>query len=152
MTTTWTCWRDPHHTTETTKFGWPQCSQCGAAPAYHERFNAIPDTFTLNVYVPTDPRSLAMIARHSGVVGMPGEGDWIDTYYEGWTLGQYTDLEPRARWEHGILHATDRMVTNYPTIARAHLPHDTLTQVGTYAPKTKTLDITDPKALNTWLK
>lgn len=155
----WTCWRDLSHrpVTKNPLFGWPQCSICRAAPAYHERSRYLPDGFRLNVYVPADGRSTAIIAPGSAVVGLitgvGPEGGWVSVYYEGWLNGpmQYGDRDARGLWEAGLLHAADRMVTDYPTIAQARLPLKTLRKVGTYNPKTHEVTVNDEEALTAWV-
>lgn len=138
---TWTCWRDAAHEVTTSKFGWPQCTVCRAAPPYHERPDWLPNDFELGIYVPNTAswKGTAIIAPRSGVVGLPAGGDWIDISYEGWINGpmQYGDRDARGLWEAGIEHAAGRMITDYPTIARAHLPSNSLVRIGLYYPKTR---------------
>lgn len=150
--TTFRCWRDPSHTRiETTRFGWPQCAVCRAAPAYHERPSYLPDDLLLDVLVPTRVGPYQTIDEGSAVVGVPLDENRVLAYYEGWIHGQYAELSKRERWEHGVLHAAGRMVTNYPTVATAHLDAWDVTKVGTYNPKTRELVVTDEDVLRAWL-
>jgi len=155
--TDWTCWRDPSHTTiSTTLFGWPQCSVCRAAPAFHERPAYLHSNFVLGIYVPLD-RARSMIAPRSGVVGLPdggdGEDDWTNVYYEGWVNGpmQYAGRDVRGLWEAGVEHAASRMVTSYPTVAQAHFPSKLVKCIGLYNPAAKTFNVHDEETLNAWL-
>ena len=156
-TTTWTCWRDPAHTSILTHpLGWPQCAECGAAPAYHERGQYLPERFTLTVYVPVDENTYG-IKERSGIVGvstLPESGlDNVLAYYEGWANGamQYADRDTRGQWEAGLLHAADRMVTAYPTISRIVLSSNCLKAIGTYNPWTREVLVEDEAALAEWL-
>ena len=151
-----TCWRDASHEVGQHKlFGWPQCTICSAAPQYHERDKYLPEGFTLEVYLPADQRATAIIAEHSAVVGLPvPDSNWTLVYYEGWINGamQYADRDTRGKWEAGLLHAAGRMTAQYPTIAQAHLPHETLLKVGTYDPRTHEVTITNEEAVRSWLE
>lgn len=153
---TWACWRDATHEVAATQYGWPQCVVCRAAPPYHERPDWLPDDFALGIYLPTDWRPTAIIAPRSGIVGLPvGDGQqWIDIYYEGWINGpmQYDDRDARGLWEAGVQHAASRMVTNYPTIACAHMYASSLVRIGTYYPKAvRRIELTDESKLEEWL-
>lgn len=159
MTNPWQCWRDASHDQIiTTEFGWPQCSTCWAAPAYHERPDYVPAHFVLGIYVPdpTNWRAAATVEPRSGIVGLPTGvgGEYISVYYEGWVNGpmQYAERDARGLWEAGIQHAAGRMVVDYPTIARAHLPSNSLTRIGIYRPKSGEIELTDEARLNEWLE
>ena len=155
----WTCWRDPaHHVDVRPSLGWPQCTVCGAAPAYHKRPAYLPGGFLLTVYVPakgwatrSDP--IGQIAARSAIVGIP---DDPTVYFEGWTHGpaQYGDRDAHGLWEAGIEHASSRLVTAYPTTAIVHLGGaraDALRRVGSYDPRRRSLDVTDEAAVTWWL-
>lgn len=153
---TWTCWRDPSHQgiDPHPQFGWPRCTECGAAPAYHERPDHLPAGLTVNVYVPTPgPRASDNLAPRSAVVGLPTEGG-VDVYFEGWTNGpaQYGGRDARGLWEAGVEHAASRMVTAYPTTARRFVPPGDVLQVGTYEVATRVVTVTDEVALDDWLE
>ncbi|NUS02039.1 MAG: hypothetical protein HOV97_05690 [Nonomuraea sp.] len=156
------CWRDPEHkVVNTSVYGWPFCMTCRAAPPFHERREYLHANFAVALYVPTDWRGNAIIAKRAGIVGLPNEavdsadGDdgWVNLYFEGWVNGamQYEGSTPRQLWEAGVYHAADRMVTDYPTIARAHLPQSALRYIGIYRPKGGTFDVHDNEALEEWL-
>lgn len=160
-TKTWTCWRDANHKVEAqAPFGWPQCTECGAGPGYHERVKFLPRDLTLTLFVPTTAN---VVAARSAVVGYPkgrttksGSGRWIApgrtfTYYEGWLYGQHAQLNARQKWEAGVKNAADRMVTQYPTSACGSFPDADLVAVGTYSPITGVIEVTDEEALNQWL-
>jgi hypothetical protein len=159
---TWACWRDATHSVAASKYGWPQCTVCMAAPPYHERPEWLPDNFMLGIYLPSRDeagwKANAIISTRSAIVGLPVgyEQRWIDAYFEGWLNGpmQYRDRDARGLWEAGIFHAASRMVTNYPTIACAHLPTEALTCIGNYRPKERHLHIDSEGivALDEWLK
>lgn len=151
----WPCWRDASHEVKPhPTFGWPQCTVCQAAPPYHERPNYLPDDLSLDVFIPAGGAALAQLALGTAVVGLSSRMDgYVETYYEGWIYGaaQYEGLSPRGKWEAGLEHAADRMVTAYPTSAMAHFPAHTLFKVGTYNPKTRQVTMTHTPALSTWL-
>lgn len=159
--TDFVCWRNPSHAIGVHPvLGWPECSVCRAAPPYWERGQYLPETFELGIYVPD---GTGYIAGGSAVVGYPIERPMDETtppyyevlvYYEGWIHGacQYEGLDARGRWEAGLLHAADRLVTAYPTAAMATLPAPRLKRVGSYDPKHKRIiEITDNEALEAWL-
>lgn len=153
-TDSFTCWRDASHTTikPHPKFGWPECVTCRAAPSYAERPDYLPDDFTLTVYVPDTDLYRGLVARGSGIVGLPNP-ERITVYYEGWIHGaaQYEGLDARGKWEGGLLHAAGRMVVNYPTTAALSLPVAELKAIGTYHYKSRTVTVTDEAALTEWL-
>ncbi len=97
----------------------------------------------LNVYVPANtPETL--IDPGSAIVGLPVSDDWVLVYYEGDRFGighTYADK---------LLHAADRMVTGYPTVASGLRHPDYLIQVGTYDYATGTIDVTDSRSLTQW--
>lgn len=147
----WRCWRDAKHKVgKHSIYGWPQCTVCKAAPQYFERGRYLPDNFRLNIYVPI--RNMMGIFPASAIVGLP-MGDRVQVYYEGWTHGamQYEGKSPLDKWAGGLLHASDRMVTDYPTTAQAFLRRGDLHQVGSYVVQTRAYDITDERALHQWL-
>lgn len=114
---------------------------------YPERFRmAQAAGVVLNVYVPveSDPFS-AMILPGSAIVGLPLKYDAERTlvYYEG---GKYMIME----FSEKLLHAVDRMVVCYPTVAMATPKTEALKQVGTYDVATKTLHVTDRESLDAW--
>lgn len=153
MTNTWTCWRDASHVVGTHEFGWPQCTQCRAAPPYHERPSFLDERLNLTVYIPTDPLVASMVAPGSALVGLPMGDGRVLVYYEGWIHGaaQYADLDARGKWEGGLDHAASRMVTNYPTSALMSPKAETLTAIGTYNPVTRTVVVDDEESLEGWL-
>lgn len=152
-TTTWKCWRVAEHPVGTSRFGWPQCTVCRAAPAYHERPRYLSEDLELPLFVTKSPLLLGFIAPRSAIVGDTACGNRLTVYYEGWVNGpmQYADRDARGLWEAGIEHAAGRMVTDYPTSALATPRLEDLTQVGTYHVRSKTVTVTDEDALAKWL-
>lgn len=152
-TATWACWREATHPVTNTLWGWPQCARCGAAPQYHERGRYLYEDLTLTIFVPNGetPAVLGLEPR-TALVGIVDETH-VDVYYEGWKHGaaQYEGRDARGKWEAGVQHAADRMVTAYPTSARAFMGTTHLTPVGTYRPSTDTIEVFDEEALESWL-
>jgi hypothetical protein len=175
-TDTFTCWRDASHEVGETRWGWFQCKVCQAAPPYHDR--KVKDGVLLDIYVPrldqaTGFRSRLLVATlrpSTAIVGYRREVEAseaadpnraaIDTVisYEGWIYGQYSELDLGERWKLGLLHASGRLVTEYPTVATQFARSVDLTKVGTYDPRfgdvkpADPIDITDEDALNDWLQ
>lgn len=153
--TPWVCWRDPRHVdVMITRFGWPQCRVCAAAPAYHERGKWMSSDLTVPVFVPAPEAPMRhVVAPGSAVVGCSA-GGFAEVTYEGWVYGahQYAHLDTRGRYEAAVLHAADRLVTDYPTRARMVVAEDELVHVGDYNPTTRVLDVTDQDALTHWLE
>ncbi len=152
----WKCWRNREHPVAPhPHLGWPQCTVCGAAPQYHERGDYLPADLELTIYVPVDDARMVGngIAPGSGIVGIPVGDDLVMICYEGWVHGamQYADRDVNGRWEAGVQHAADRLVTAYPTVARAYVPPDRLRPIGTYNPTTNNIAVTDDAALGAWL-
>jgi hypothetical protein len=148
----WKCWRNPSHQVGSHHpFGWPQCTECGAAPQYYDRGKYLPEDFSLNVYIPSNLNVLGL-ATGSAIVGRPAEDGTIEVYYEGWVYGWSNGAASsmRDRWRAGLLQASDRMITAYPTAARANVPESALRLIGTYKPKTDVVAV-DESALATWL-
>jgi len=83
------------------------------------------------VYVPSNPASTRIDAG-SGIVSTDPpaatDGGRIAVDYEG---NRYGSSSMRT-WADRIHHAAGRCATRYPTIARAVLPADALTRVGSY--------------------
>ncbi|KQP62927.1 hypothetical protein [Nocardioides sp. Leaf285] len=149
----WVCWRDARHRVGVREtLGWPQCRDCAAAPAYHERPSYLPHGFTLNVYVPSEnergQRLRRTLAPGSAIVGV---ADDPEVYFEGWTFGQH-DITTIEGWGAGVLHAASRLVTAYPTIARASVAGTALLTVARFDPRTSNLDVTDDDTLLAWLQ
>lgn len=164
-TDTFVCWRDAGHKTETTRWGWNRCAECGAGPQYYER-KADP-SIVLSIVVPSGTNEAkklrAVIARGSAIVAYsmakPLEG--VDTHlsYEGFIHRDNKGLTARELWRMGLLHAADRMVTEYPSAAKRLAHSDDLAVVGTYTPSALNadpmrdpIDITDEETLARWLQ
>ena len=81
------------------------------------------------VYIPT---GASIIDPGSGIVGrnFAGSHPWhgIEVYFEGNRFGSSNIKTFADR----VYHAADRMVTNYPTVARAVMPVADLERVGTF--------------------
>lgn len=153
----WTCWRDRSHRVATDLlFGWPRCAECPAAPQYWERK---PDpSLTLLVFVPADstgkiPRQMT-IAKGSAIVGIRLEHNLYKISFEGNIHNPLANLEldKQGRFESALIHAADRLVTDYPSVAVTSAAGDDLMAVGTYNPTTKELAILDEEHLNEWLE
>lgn len=148
----WRCPREPNHDVEVTRWGWPQCAVCRAAPPYHERPSYLDPNTTLLLYVPASGPARSIIAPGAGIVGFTKSG--LDVVaYEGWTNGamQYEGRDARGLWEAGVFHASGRMVTGYPTIAQGAFPQGDLMSVGVYNPTTNEIVVLDEEHLNEWL-
>jgi len=155
MQTDWTCWRDASHTVTTHDFGWPQCLDCHAAPAYYERPAYLDERLELTIYVPDSAGIANMMAPRSALVGgVSAGGERVLVHFEGWVNGpaQYADRNARGLWEAGVEHAASRLVTDYPTSACMTPKVVELCAVGTYNPTTHVVTITNEEALNSWLK
>jgi hypothetical protein len=114
---------------------------------------------TLTLYVPAPSSHLNQtIDAGAAIVGEPlisddsnranrqaADEDWIVIYYEGNRYGSMRDFDEM------VLHAADRLVTGYPTIARSWVLPDDLVAVGTVDRNTRTIvSITDEPALLAW--
>lgn len=109
----------------------------------------------LTVYVPRPGTYAAQrIAKGSGIVGVPA-GDEVLIHYEGNLYG----AQNIRTFEDKLLHAADRLLTNYPTSAKMQVPETDLEAVGTYDLPTRTFltaplrdrivaDWTDPRPPN----
>lgn len=117
-----------------------QCDEC-AQKVVDRRSEA----GELAIYVPRDERKVG-IAPGSAIVGRdrPTPGT-VEVYYEGDVYGSMGKDYNRM-----LMHAADRLVARYPTVARSWLPEDELIRVGTYDYGTKTASIDDPIALQAW--
>ncbi len=153
----WKCWRNREHPVAPhPQLGWPQCTVCGAAPQYHERAQYLPAGMELTLYAPAFPEANLGIAPGSAIVGVPLLDDGpqaVLVCYEGWVHGamQYADRDAHGRWEAGVEHAADRLITAYPSVARKVLPIHALRPIGTYSPTTNSIAVTDDAALVAWL-
>lgn len=150
----WKCWRNEQHVIEPhPQFGWPRCAECMAAPAYWDRAKYMNEHYPLRLYVPKDDLAKVVIAKGSGVVGLP-QGERVSVYFEGWLNGamQYENLDARGKWKAGVYHAADRMITDYPTIAQASLRPEQLREIGWYFPLVQQVVLDDEKALIEWLE
>lgn len=155
-----TCWRDPSHEVEFHPiWGWPRCKDCRAAPPYHQRQPRV--NLYLDIVVPNPSTRggaflASTIAPHSAIVArrFAGAGDVYNTLvsYEGWTLGGPEGLSSRERWNLGLLHAADRMITEYPTVAQATCKHDDVLTIGLYDPALNDINIDDEDTLAKWLE
>ena len=152
----WKCWRDPRHETMVSRvLGWPRCLDCGASPSYADRWTYVDEYLELAVYVPAADR-LATVAPRSAIVGpIHHDGDHrIEVYLEGWVNGpaQYADRDARGLWEAGVGHAAERLVVQYPTVAKIEVPWSDLLPVANFWPKQKRIVVHDEDSLNTWLE
>lgn len=97
----------------------------------------------LVIFVPRSGSSLR-IAKGSAIVGRDTGTDELTVYYEG---GIYN---PQMSYDEKLLHAADRLVVRYPTVARTITPRAELVPVGTYDYGSFTAEITDEAALAAW--
>lgn len=163
--TTWKCWRDPSHRTATDLlFGWPRCAECPAAPQYWER-KPSPE-LTLLVFVPADETGAIpgqrSIAKGSAIVGVRLAEEGVrETYdslykisYEGNIHTPLASLEQdkERRFADALVHAADRLVTDYPSAAVTATEIENLLIVGTYNPTTRHIEILDEQHLGEWLE
>lgn len=86
-----------------------------------------------------------VIDRGSAIVGEPADPAVTVICYEGNRYGAMRDFAEM------ILHAADRLITGYPTVARAWVAPNTLVPVGTVNRSTRTVvEITNEPALRAW--
>lgn len=96
-----------------------------------------------HVYVPKGAAADRLgIDPGSGIVGLPFTPSLIEVYYEGNRLGAVNIVTFADRCHH----AFDRMRTRYPTVARATVSVEDLTQVGTFFDG-HGVDVTDAEGL-----
>ena len=103
----------------------------------------------LTVYVPTS--ELSYIREKSAIVGRPfihSQEDLVEICFEGNLHGTHG----LAQFSERVRHAAGRLVSEYPTVARAVVLASKLVPVGTYIPRTHDLQITNPEALAGWVK
>lgn len=114
--------------------------------AYWDRAKIAADHgVVLNVYVPyAESWTGRRIAPGSAVVGLPTGDTSVLIYFEGAVYHEMT-------FDEKLLHAADRMVTRYPTVAMMLSNEFELTPVGTYDVATNTLTVTNAKLLDEWL-
>jgi hypothetical protein len=110
---------------------------------------------TFQVYVPREGVDTT-IASGSGIVGRPNAEDprIIVMDYEGNLYG----AENLREYGQRVMHAADRSVTHYPTVARRALSLERVAEafvlIGTYDYHEDRLDVTDAEAqgqLDRWL-
>jgi hypothetical protein len=101
---------------------------------------------TLTLYVPALSSHLnRMIDPGSAIVGEALDTGRIAICFEGNRFGFMRD------WNEMVLHAADRLVTRYPTVARAWVIPSDLVPVGIVDRDTRTIvSITDEPALQAW--
>lgn len=156
--TEFVCWRDASHKVgEHPIWGWPKCTVCDAAPPYYERRARV--NLFLDIVVVTDDRIKGMIAPGSGVVARQINDGRAMLSYEGFIHGGGQGLTPLERYRLGLLHAADRLVTDYPTIATLLAPLGSFEVIGLYdpnalhqTPKQDPISISDQAALDAWLQ
>jgi hypothetical protein len=117
-------------------------SNSGLPPEY---FHPVP------IYVPTKPWTGQPfgIVPGSAIVGPLAPDDpsrTLTVYYEGNIYGgSYF-----SRFATRCLHAHGRMAQRYPTVARARVPIEGLTQVGLWHPREKVVELIDLNLLAEW--
>lgn len=102
---------------------------------------------TLTLYVPrSDSHLTRMIDPGSAVVGEPLDDiSRVAISFEGNRYGSMRDFDEM------VLHATDRLVTRYPTVARAWVLEDELVPVGLVDRDTRqVICIINRNALDAW--
>lgn len=113
----------------------------------------------LAVLVPRDDTAAQRhIDKGSGIVAdlTPGKARWwdqgavvemqIEVYFEG---NRYA-VPDLATFEARVMHAADRLVQRYPTVARGVYNRSDFLVVGTWA--NGTLSVTAPETLATWVR
>lgn len=111
-----------------------------------------PDYFKpVPIFVPAEPWAARPhgITRGSAIVGVPASDALPDTlviYYEGNIYGDAYF----ARFAVRCLHAHGRLAQRYPTVARAHIPIGSVTQVGVWHPREKVVELLDLDLLAKW--
>jgi hypothetical protein len=104
---------------------------------------------TLMIMVAVDRSCAPFVAPKSAIIGAWYGGTEIEIYYEGAIHQQNMTFEEKC------LHAADRFVTRYPTIARAILPANQLKQIGTYSfnddGTERQVEITDSVSFMKWI-
>jgi hypothetical protein len=102
---------------------------------------------TFMIMAPVSERS-SFIAPGSAIIGALKDQE-IEIYYEGAVHQQNMTFEEKC------LHAADRFVTRYPTIACAILPERALKQIGTYSfnddGTDRQVEITDAVSFMKWI-
>jgi len=124
----------------------------GLEPTTSSNIRLAPDYFhPVPIYVPTKPwmdRQLGIV-RGSAIVGvlLPDDSSGTLTiYYEGNIYGDsyFSRFATRCMYAHG------RMAQRYPTVAKARVPIQDLTQVGLWHPSEKVVELIDPTLLADW--
>ncbi len=98
----------------------------------------------LKVYILTQEKALLLgIAHASGIVGAPEQPKpgYIQIYYEGNIHG----AENMKRFEEKLCHAAGRAIQSYPTIAKALVSIDDLTEIGVFDTDTNKFEWFDPQ-------
>lgn len=90
----------------------------------------------------------AVIKKGSAIVGFPGKSDGGRelVYYEGDVYGVF-----KNNFDEKAFHAADRMVGDYPTIAKVSLPREELVLMGAFDYVSRTTIIDDIELAGRWL-
>lgn len=150
----WPCWRDPtHRVAARPVLGWPQCTECGAAPPYYERTQWVPADLDVPIVIPEPGSNLdAVILPGSAIVAWPElHGPDRRIWFEGWADGIPDSSTLADAWTDALRNAADRMVTDYPTSARGAYPADQMRTVGTYRITSGEISSTGDLQLENWM-
>jgi hypothetical protein len=98
----------------------------------------------LVIFVPASPEVRAVVRPGSAIVGRRDDNGQVLIYFEGNVYGYMTDFDEM------LLHAADRLVSRYPTVARAVVGASELAEVGYYDYGAFSAEITDQPALDAW--
>jgi hypothetical protein len=96
----------------------------------------------IRVYVPrVGAMSCSSILPKSGIVGTVDGPERVRIDFEGARYGQMG----METWADKLLFAAGRHVTNYPTVARLHVPREDLVDVGWWDTEANTVDLDGDK-------
>jgi hypothetical protein len=107
----------------------------------------------LSIYVPRDG-ALDYVAPASVIVGSPApdDSDRLVVDFEGNTVHPAPEDKPRHEVVlQRLLSASGRHIEEYPTVARACVPVDDLTEVAVWRFAPNTLEVNDAEELDAWL-
>lgn len=91
------------------------------------RADTLRNMATVDLYLPS-PGTPAVIAQGSGIVASILDGERLRVDFE----GDLFRMMPDSTFADRCLHAADRHLTNYPTVARVAVRADTMRYIGTY--------------------
>lgn len=116
-----------------------ECFDCRNAANVRRR-----EAGELVIFVPASAEVKAVVRPGSAIVGRRGDDGQVLIYFEGDIYGHMKGFDEM------LLHAADRLVTRYPTVARAVVGASELAEVGYYDYGAFSAEITDQSALDAW--